>query len=500
MEPPIQPRDTRSRLFLALIAALALVLAACRSDRPPTAGVVEPLAAPAAPVEQGTDERDTAPPDAPAREAPPEPPAAPAAAVPAVPTGVTPAEAAHLVGQAYRELTVRLFREVRPADLLDAGWRGVRDEARRQGMVLVGEALQPHSEAGGSDIDAFTRKLALFLGGPGAGLDAARLAQAAIRGMTAAVGDSHTRYVSPQQSQFRQDPDGSYSGIGVVTRQDDFGLTIGQVYAGSPAEQAGLRPGDRIVGVNGADIRGRQQADVSSQIRGEPGTPVHLTLVSPNGERREVTINRARIAVPVVSARMLEDGIGYLAVTALPRRSAIVDAAADFETALTRLQGEGARAFVLDLRGNPGGDPTTSVDIASNFTQDGPIFISVNRNGPRTVYSPNRSRKLVAAPVAVLIDGGSASGAEVVASAIAEYGAGYLIGTRTCGCLSVGQALRLDDKSEIVVTVQQALTGRYERSLEGHGLDPDEVVRAPRPQGPDAALERAVEYLQGRLR
>jgi carboxyl-terminal processing protease len=196
---------------------------------------------------------------------------------------------------------------------------------------------------------------------------------------------------------------------------------------------------------------------------------------------------------------MLDDAVGYLRVSQFPRRSATVDAAGDFEQAILRLQASGAKAFVLDLRGNPGGDPTTSVDIASNFTQDGPIFVSVSRNGRRTVYQPNKNRLLVNAPLAVLTDGASASGAEVVASALSEYGVGHLIGTRTCGCLSVGQPLKLDDKSEIVVTVQQAVTGRYERSLEGQGLDPDETVRLSRTPGPDLPVERAVEYLRGKL-
>jgi carboxyl-terminal processing protease len=196
---------------------------------------------------------------------------------------------------------------------------------------------------------------------------------------------------------------------------------------------------------------------------------------------------------------MLTDGIGYLRVSQFPRRTPTRDAAAEFESALTTLEASGARAFVLDLRGNPGGDPFTSVDIASNFVQEGPIFVAIDRNGRRTVYPANKSRKLVDAPVVVLIDGASASGAEVVASALSEYGAAYLIGQATCGCLSVGQATRLDDKSEIVVTVQQAVTGKLERSLEGKGLDPDEFIRSPRLGGTDTQLERATEYLQAQI-
>jgi len=413
---------------------------------------------------------------------------------------VEPGEAAALIGQAYRELTARLFREVRPGDLLAAAWRGVRDESKREGGLGAAQ-LQTHIDAGSGDVDAFVREFNLYLVGPGAGLDAEKLAQSAIRAMAAAVGDSHTRYTPPSQAQLQQRGDGSYDGIGVVTgnpsQESGPGFVIREVYAGSPADQAGLKAGDRIVRVNGIDVSTRPQAEVSSQIRGEPGTPVALTLQDAKGIEREVTLTRARVLPPVVASRMVEDGIGYLKIASFPRRSAGRDAAADFEAAMLALQAAGARALVLDLRDNPGGDPFTSVDVASNFTQDGPIFISIDRDGRRTLYRANTRRTLAGVPTVVLINGNSASGAEVVASALSEYGAAYLIGTTSCGCLSVGQPLKLDDKSEIVVTVQQAITGKLERSLEGSGIQPDEIVRSSRDA--DTQLRRAIEYLQAKL-
>ncbi|MGE0540394.1 MAG: S41 family peptidase [Dehalococcoidia bacterium] len=492
----MKPSPVSLRVPAPLLAALVLLAAVaavgCRTADPPaarvdpqdtiaTAAAEAPMAAPAPVIE---------------------PEAPPVAAIPAPPAGATPADSAQVIGQAYRELTTRLFREIRPSDLLSAGWRGVQDEARRQGQARS-DQLQSFIDAGTGDIDAFTREFILFLNGPGAGLDAGRLAQAAIRGMATSVGDSHTRFVPAQVAERQDRLDGSYTGIGVVTGagQTDGaqGLTIREVYAGSPADQAGLRAGDRIIRVNGSDVAGRTQLEVSEQIRGDAGTSVNLTVLDAVGQQRDVVVNRARILPPAIAAKMLTDGIGYLKVSQFPRRTSTRDAAAEFESALTALEASGARAYVLDLRGNPGGDPFTSVDIASNFVQEGPIFIAIDRNGRRTAYPANRSRKLVDAPVVVLIDGESASGAEVVASALSEYGAAHLIGQATCGCLSVGQATRLDDKSEIVVTVQQAVTGKLERSLEGKGLDPDEFIRTPRLGGPDTQLERATEYLQAQI-
>src|SRR5262249_53255441 len=112
------------------------------------------------------------------------------------------ADASRVVGQAYRELVARLFREVQPSELLTAGWKGVREEAKREGMTAL-DTIQPFSDAGSADIDSFLREFTLFVSGPGGSLDSNKLAQAAIRGMTASVGDSHTRYLTPAQSELQ---------------------------------------------------------------------------------------------------------------------------------------------------------------------------------------------------------------------------------------------------------------------------------------------------------
>jgi len=143
------------------------------------------------------------------------------------------------------------------------------------------------------------------------------------------------------------------------------------------------------------------------------------------------------------------------------------------------------------------GDPFTSVAVASNFVPDGPIFFSVNRDGRRTTYPATSRPTLFRGPVGVLVDRGTASGAEVIASALQEYGAGYLVGTNTCGCLSVGKPMQLGDSSGLIVTVEQAFTGRLERSLEGVGLEPDQLVRTG--DAADAQREQAQAYVRSRL-
>lgn len=487
-------RSLTPRLLIAFVVLFALT--ACGRTGGDGAGMTASMPADQPPVEHQAFPAESAAeePSTPA----PEPEAGTDPVEQASAVALESDQPADLVRQAYLTLSTRLYRAVEPEAVLSAAWSAVREEARTQGFSDAA-SLRRFGDDAVKSIDGFVGQFNRLVTGPGSDLNSTKLAQAAIRGMTSAINDSHTRFVPSSVAATRID--GGYSGIGVVTRQDgDRGLEINEVYQGGPADQAGLRAGDRIVRVNGDDITNRAQAAVSELIRGPSGTTVQLTLQTATGETREVTVTRGEISIPVISARMEGEQIGYIRVASFPRRSRSRDAAAEFETHLARLEAAGAKAFVLDLRGNPGGDPFTSVNIASNFTQDGPIFIAVDRDAKRTVYPANRNRKLVSGPVVVLIDTYSASGAEVVASAIKEYGAGYVIGQRTCGCLSVGQTVRLPDNSEIVVTVQQALTGRYERSLEGNGLEPDEAVRMVRTvAGVDTALARAIDYLHQQL-
>ncbi|MBI2760567.1 MAG: PDZ domain-containing protein [Chloroflexi bacterium] len=491
--------------MLSLLAACLLWLVAC-SDGPRTSdrqsqAIASPAAATATPATPSDEPSPT-----PAIE--PSPVAPPAPQTPAEPEPTAGAEqtasATEVVRQAYREITAQLFREIAPRDLLVPAWVAVEGEARRQGRSSLD--VTGYRERGSDDIDAFVRELAGLIQTPGNKLDPARIGQAAIRGMAAAVGDSHTRFLTPDQAENQRRAAvgevGTYIGVGIRIDQRDSGITIAEVYQGSPADRAGLLPGDRIIRVNGLDVAAWPLDTVSAQVRGVEGTEVQITVARLGEAVRDVTMQRAKVvppALPTVSSRMLEDGIGYITIRSFPRRTATVDAARDFDDQLAALVARGARGVVLDLRGNPGGDPFTSVNVASNFVPQGPIFVSINREGRRTVYSASTRNTVFDGPVAVLLDRGTASGAEVVASALQEYGVGYLIGARSCGCLSVGRPVQLGDNSGLVVTVEQALTGRNERSLEAVGLEPDEAVRPALDLRSDPQQERALAYLRANL-
>jgi carboxyl-terminal processing protease len=455
------------RRLLPLAAALLLLASACR-DVHPSAGEAETTSdAPAALAAASTPEQDDSSPLA-------------------------------VIREAYLEISGQLFREVTPRELLAPAWRAIAAEARRQGARNADVA--PYQSRGSDDIDAFAREFTSFIHGSGQTLDPALLGRAAVRGMAASVGDSHTRFLNPQQEGDQRraaDGDSSYIGIGVLLRDSAGTPTIAEVYMDSPADRAGLRAGDRIVRVNDQDIGSTGINDVSSRVRGPEGSEVKLTIHRAGEGLVDVTVSRARVSIPVVASRMLDRDVGYIKIASLPRKSSTTDAARDFDTQLARLVAQGARGIVLDLRGNPGGDPFTSVAVASNFVPDGPIFFSVNRDGRRTTYPATSRPTLFRGPVGVLVDRGTASGAEVIASALQEYGAGYLVGTNTCGCLSVGKPMQLGDSSGLIVTVEQAFTGRLERSLEGVGLEPDQLVRTG--DAADAQREQAQAYVRSRL-
>ncbi len=478
--PPRRLPALTSTLVMLLAIAVAAVAGGCRGEAHPAAGV--------APVE---------------RAATVAPPLSDAAT--ATPAGTR--TSVEVIREAYEQLHTQLFRDVTPPELLGPAWKGIATEAKRQGHPEID--VTSYARRGSDSIDAFVRAYSDFIWGPGLPLDTPLLGPAAVRAMAAAVGDSHTRFLTPEQAENeRRAADGEgvvYQGVGIRIEPDadTRGVIIAEVYDGSPADRAGIKVGDRLLRIDSDDVAGMSVSDVSTRVRGPEGTDVRLTVQSAAGPPRELRVGRARVSPPMeplVASRMLDDAVGYLRVRALPRRSAAADVAGDVDRQLADLLVRGARAIILDLRGNPGGDPGTSVAVASNFVPDGRIFLSVDRGGKRTDYNALPRATVFRGPLAVLIDRGSASGAEVVASAIEEYGAGRLYGTRTCGCLSVGRPLSLSDTSGIVVTVEQALTGRNERSLEGVGLQPDIAVRGPASAASDPVRDRALAELHAGLR
>jgi carboxyl-terminal processing protease len=252
-----------------------------------------------------------------------------------------------------------------------------------------------------------------------------------IAGAVASLDDPYSHYFDPSDYRTFMDQSNPHlSGIGVDVLPDPKGLTIMNVFPGSPAAHAGLVRGDLIVKVGSRALAGHSAAFDSSLIRGPAGTYVKLTLIK-SGKRHEVTLRRANIVVPVASGRIVTyQGVklGYVRLTSFTE-----DAGAEVRQQVERVLHAGARGLILDLRENGGGLLDQAVAVASLFIPDGTIVSTDGRAQPRQVYLANGKAIAVHQPMVVLVDRGTASAAEIVTAALKDRHRALVVGTRTYG-------------------------------------------------------------------
>ena len=323
--------------------------------------------------------------------------------------------------------------------------------------------------------------------------DPQKMTHAAIRGVLATLDDEYTALIEPQMADiFKEDLSGAFEGIGAAVKmRDDGRLVIVQPFEGQPAAQAGLKPGDVILAVDGQDIQGMNVFEAIALIRGPEGTAVRL-LIERNGESFEVQIVRRKIEIPVVESRMLEDDIAYVKLLEFN-----ASAGQKLKVALRDLMAQKPKGLILDLRNNPGGLLDVAIDVASQFISRGPILVERFKSGAEQEYLPKGGGLALDVPLVVLVNGASASASEIVAGAIQDSGRGILIGERTFGKGSVQLSHTLSDGSELRVTTAHWFTPKG-RAIQGEGLVPDIVVEVTDEDlaaGRDPQLERAIEYL-----
>ncbi len=306
-------------------------------------------------------------------------------------------------------------------------------------------------------------------------LDDKALAYGAIDGLTQAVGDTgHTSFLTPEERADRaEELSGSYVGIGVRidTAEDGRPLIVG-VFAGSPAEAARLEPGDIIVSVDGQDTDGHDLDEVAGWIRGEAGSTVRITVRhGTDGPERELSIVRAEVTVQTVSWAMVPG-----TNTAVLRLEEFSHGAADeLKAALGQIRTAGADRIVFDLRGNPGGYVDEAVGVASQFLRSGNVFVERDAAGKETTHPVSPDGAATDLPLVVLIDGGTASSAEIVSGAIQDAGRAQLIGVRTFGTGTVLGEFELSDGSALRVGTVEWLTPKGRR-IWHEGIEPDVVV------------------------
>jgi carboxyl-terminal processing protease len=325
--------------------------------------------------------------------------------------------------------------------------------------------------------------------------DGKGLTYGAIRGMLSALGDPYTFFIEPSDHEMEEAQlEGRHGGIGAEYVMAHGYLVVVAVLDDSPAMQAGIRTGDIIIEVDGTDIMGLSQNEAILLIRGgEVGTEVTLTIFREDeAEPLTVSLIREEIEVPTVIWELKEDNIGYVRVSFLGGRTND-----ELGRALRELKNLGAEKLVLDLRDNPGGIVTVAVDVSGQFIDTGVIFYERDKDGNDKVFNARRGGAAIDMPLAVLVNGGTASASEIVAGALQDHERGALIGQRTFGKGSMQTIHELSDNSGIHVTIAHWLTpDRHE--IQDAGLVPDiEVVPSQEAldRGEDPQLVRALEYL-----
>ncbi len=325
-------------------------------------------------------------------------------------------------------------------------------------------------------------------------LDTQKMIYGAIDGMVRSLGDPATAFSEPSETKvLEQDLQGTFFGIGASVDLIAGRLVIVEPLKDSPAAKAGLRPGDVILEVDGRPMEGIDLTEAVALIRGPEGTQVRL-LIGREGEAQpfEVVLVRARVELPTISYRMLGDGIAYVRLFEFNGQASL-----RMKEALRALLAESPRALILDLRGNPGGYLHIAVEVASQFIPRGLIVTEKDHTGKVTEHKATGDGLALDLPLVVLVDGGSASAAEIVAGAVQDTGRGVLIGRPTFGKGSVQTTHTFRDGSSLRVTIARWRTPNG-RQLDREGLTPDIVVPydPDQPADADPVLERALEYLR----
>ncbi len=326
----------------------------------------------------------------------------------------------------------------------------------------------------------------------------ATLIEGAIRGMVDALGDPYSVYLDKTAFQeLNLQIEGAFGGIGVeIDLNKDKQIVVVAPLPGTPADRAGIKSGDIIAEINGKDTAQMSLIEAASLLRGTPGSSVSLKIWRPQGNRYfKVSLRRQQIQVPSVTGRMLPEhpGIGYLQVMHFNQMSTIPQ----LKQELARIEKAGYRGLILDLRGNPGGDLQTAVELASYFVKRGPVVRIVHRGGAEDALQPVYSRR-VRVPLVVLVNEGSASASEIVAGAIKDTKSGTLVGTRTFGKGLVQTVFNLDRNVGVKLTTDKYLTPNG-HDINKRGIEPDVVVKQPGGTERDVQLEKGVQILEEQL-
>lgn len=327
-------------------------------------------------------------------------------------------------------------------------------------------------------------------------VDETELMRGAIRGMLQSLGDPHTSYMDPEEYEQTNAPlNGEYEGIGAWVDISGEYLAIISPMPDSPAEKAGLQPGDLVIAVDGEDMTGKDGDLVLKRVLGPAGSEVTLTILREGEEESfDVTIVRAKISVSSVEGEILEENVAYIQISTFG-----VKTTKELRNQLQELLDQDPVGLIVDLRYNGGGYLDTSVEVVSQFIPGGQVVLYEEMgDGSRTTYESRRGGLALDIPLVLLVNEGSASASEIFAGAIQDYERGTLVGTTTFGKGSVQNWIPLNDNQGAVrVTIARWLTPN-ERQINNVGVEPDVIIEITEEDieaQRDSQLEKAIEIL-----
>ena len=405
------------------------------------------------------------------------------------------------ISTSYTHLTTEFYQKVDAQVVLDSV-RNALLLAMRTAGVKNASLPQPKSmDVGDANVRTIEHEVEDAAQESHGKFTVAELSYVALDGMMRAVKDRYTVFLTPKEfAGLNQDLDGGdFGGTGIVIQVDDQTkeILVENVVPDGPADKAGVQQDDLITTIDGSATKGMTVQQASSKLRGKEGTSVTLGVSRDGTAVTPITIMRAKIHQLSVYEKMLPGKIGYVDVTVFGR-----DTGTELETALGRLQQEGARALVLDLRDNGGGYLEAAVAVSSKFIPSGPI-VSVESRASNITTLEADDTAIPPIPLAVLVNGYTASASEITSGAIQDSGVGTIVGTKTFGKGVVQTIYPMPDGSAIKITTARYLTPRN-RDINHLGITPDVVVAENKhPQfgtpAKDDQLTQAVQLLDQKL-
>lgn len=316
-----------------------------------------------------------------------------------------------------------------------------------------------------------------------------------------AYGDKYTvYYTADEYAKMQESSNGAYYGIGVVVRKNDDGtILVVEPYDGAPGKEAGMRKNDVIVTVNGESVADQDLNSVVARIKGDEGTTVNIGIRRDGSDDiTELTVTRRKVEIKTVAYEMLDDSVGLITISEFDKVTA-----QQFKEAYAQLKTQGMEGLVIDIRSNPGGLLNVVVDMLDEILPDGLIVYTEDKYGNRQEYNGSNP-DVIDVPLAVLVNGESASASEIFAGAVQDYGAGTIIGTQTFGKGIVQTIRRMSDGSAIKYTMAKYFTPKGQ-DIHGHGVTPDIVEElsdefnnlTEYEASKDNQLQKAVEVIKG---